>query len=351
MEFGAHLPLMDFGGHPYTLDHLIAYTETAARLGFSTLTANDHMVFAVPWLDGPTALAAMVEHSGEMTLATTVALTVVRGPVAVAKSMAAIDRLSDGRVQVAAGPGSSADDYAAVGIDFAERWPRFEESIGALRALWRSDDAPFVGQFYSTEGLTLLPEPAQPGGPPIWVGSWGSAVGLRRVARLADGWLASAYNTTPVAFGEAWQTLRSNLASRDRDPDTFPNALATMWCYITDDQRDAERVLRERVLPTVHRPEEILRERLPIGPAERFAEKLQAFADAGVHTRLHLARGRRGEPARAVLERGPPAGDGLSRFPRNPWLRSGGSTELGKYGERPDTPRSNFAGTRVGSNG
>jgi len=76
--------------------------------------------------------------------------------------------------------------------------------------------------------------------------------------------------------------LQSKLLAGGRDPDTFPNALATMWCYITDDRDDAERVLRERVIPTVHRPEEMLRERLPIGPPELFAEKLDAFAAAGV---------------------------------------------------------------------
>ena len=45
MDFGAHLPLMDFGGNPYTLDHLVAYTQTASRPGFSALSTNDHMVF------------------------------------------------------------------------------------------------------------------------------------------------------------------------------------------------------------------------------------------------------------------------------------------------------------------
>ena len=55
-----------------------------------------------------------------------------------------------------------------------------------------------------------------------------------------------------------------------------------MWCYITDDRAEAERILRERVVPTIHRPEEVLRERLPIGPPELFAEKLSAFARAGV---------------------------------------------------------------------
>jgi alkanesulfonate monooxygenase SsuD/methylene tetrahydromethanopterin reductase-like flavin-dependent oxidoreductase (luciferase family) len=282
VEFGVHLPLMDFGGHPYTLDHLISYTKAAAQLGFDALSVNDHMVFSVPWLDGPVALAAVMEHSGAMTLATTVTLSVVRGPVPVAKTMAALDRLSGGRLVVAVGPGSSADDYAAVGLDFSERWPRFDESIGALRALWHKDGAPFVGRFYSTEGLSLEPRPVQPGGPPIWVGSWGSDAGLRRVARLADGWLASAYNTTPELFDEALQSLRSKLVDHGKLPDTFPNALATMWCYISDDRHEADRILRERVIPTVHRPEAMLRERLPIGSPELFAEKLTAFAKAGV---------------------------------------------------------------------
>jgi alkanesulfonate monooxygenase SsuD/methylene tetrahydromethanopterin reductase-like flavin-dependent oxidoreductase (luciferase family) len=282
MDFGAHLPLMDFGEHPYTHDHLVAYTKTAAGLGFSALSVNDHMVFSVPWLDGPTALASVMEHTGNMTLATTVSLAVVRGPVPTAKTLGAIDRLSGGRLVVTVGPGSSPDDYAAVGLDFSERWQRFDEAIGALRALWRDDGPPFVGRFYSTEGLSLEPAPARAGGPPIWVGSWGSQAGLRRVARLADGWLASAYNTTPELFAEGWATLTAKLPDHGKAADGFPNALATMWCYITEDRAKAERVLNERVVPTVHRPVELLRERLPIGPPELFAEKLTEFAAAGV---------------------------------------------------------------------
>ena len=55
-----------------------------------------------------------------------------------------------------------------------------------------------------------------------------------------------------------------------------------MWFHITDDHDEAERVMRERVIPTIHRPEDVLRERVPVGPAELFAEKLADFARAGV---------------------------------------------------------------------
>ncbi|MGH9033502.1 MAG: LLM class flavin-dependent oxidoreductase, partial [Acidimicrobiia bacterium] len=151
-----------------------------------------------------------------------------------------------------------------------------------LRALWRADGEPFVGDFYSTAGIDLAPKPARPEGPPIWIGSWGSAAGLRRVARIGDGWLASAYNTTPEQFAEAVGCLRTELVRNGREPDGFPNALATMWFYLTEDQGDAERVFRDRIVPTIHRPEETLRARLPIGSAEAFAEKLAAFDTAGV---------------------------------------------------------------------
>jgi hypothetical protein len=105
---------------------------------------------------------------------------------------------------------------------------------------------------------------------------------LRRTARLADGWLASAYNTTPAEFAVAWTALQQLLTSQGKDCNTFPNALATMWFHITDDAAEADQIFRQRLVPTIHRPEDVLRERLPVGPAPVFAEKLRAFRDAGV---------------------------------------------------------------------
>ena len=287
MDFGLHLPLMDFGGNPYTLDHLITYVETGQQLGFSALAANDHLVYSKPWLDGPTALAAVLSHSGSMGLTTTVSLPIVRGPVPLAKTLGAIDRLSGGRLIACVGPGSSARDYAAVGIPFDERWKRLDEAILTLRALWNQDGTVFKGNFYNTEGIKLEPFPAQRSGPPIWVGSWGSRAGLQRVARLADGWLASGYNSTPKLFTEGWQQLQEFLVTAGKDPSTFPNAMATMWLYVTEDEREAERMLSEVLAPALNRPVTELRERLPIGSARDCARKLAAYQKVGVQ-RVYL---------------------------------------------------------------
>jgi alkanesulfonate monooxygenase SsuD/methylene tetrahydromethanopterin reductase-like flavin-dependent oxidoreductase (luciferase family) len=161
MDYGVHLPLMDLGGRPRTLRGLLDYAEAAEDLGFRALSANDHLRFPRPWLDGPTALAAVLAVTQRMDLVTTVALPVVRGPVPLAKSLAAIDLLSGGRLVVGVGPGSSARHYAAVGVPFEERWKRLDEAVPALRALLESETPPFEGEFYSTQGLTLEPYPAR----------------------------------------------------------------------------------------------------------------------------------------------------------------------------------------------
>jgi alkanesulfonate monooxygenase SsuD/methylene tetrahydromethanopterin reductase-like flavin-dependent oxidoreductase (luciferase family) len=282
LDFGVHLPLLAWDEPRYDLASLTEYVRTAERLGFTAVSVNDHLQFRRPWLDGPTALASVLAATGEMTVATTIALAVVRGPVPLAKSLAAIDLLSGGRLVVGVGPGSYRPDYEAAEIVWDERWPRFEEAIQALRALWRPGGDPFEGEFYSTRGIRLEPEPGQPGGPPIWVGSWGSDAGLRRVARLGDGWLASAYNTNPNGFAGAWVRVRELLPPHGKDPETFPNALATMMFRIEGDPAVARRALEEWVSPALGRDPEELADRLLIGPAEACAERLARYAEAGV---------------------------------------------------------------------
>jgi alkanesulfonate monooxygenase SsuD/methylene tetrahydromethanopterin reductase-like flavin-dependent oxidoreductase (luciferase family) len=280
--YGAHLPLIGLGA-PRSLAALRAYASAAARLDYRYLCANDHLVFSRPWLDGPTALAALIEASRDMTLVTTAGLPVLRGPVQLAKILATIDILSGGRLVAGVGPGSSAADYAAVGIGFQERWRRFGEAVRVLRALLHGDTAGFEGEFYATRGVVLEPRPVQQPGPPIWVASWGSPAGLRRVARLGDGWLASAYNTTPDRFRDGLERLAEELRRVGKAPESFPSAIATTWLHITEDKGVAERTLSDVLAPMLHRPAEALRSApLLIGPAEVCAERLAAFVDAGV---------------------------------------------------------------------
>jgi alkanesulfonate monooxygenase SsuD/methylene tetrahydromethanopterin reductase-like flavin-dependent oxidoreductase (luciferase family) len=280
LELGVHLPLIEFGDEGQSLGRLTRAVGAARECAFAAVSANDHFLFRSPWLDGPTALAAVVDRSGTLELATTVSLVSLRGPVPLAKALAAIDVLSEGRVVAGVGPGSSARDYDAIGVPFEERWERFDEAVAILRALLRGDPPPATRHFPLPDA-PLAPAPRRSGGIPVWIGSWGSKAGLRRVARLGDGWLASAYNTSPEAFAAARESLAERLAARGRDPGTFPNALATMWTWITEDAAEADRVLEQVLAPLLRRDADGLRDRLCIGPAGKCAELLSRYAEAG----------------------------------------------------------------------
>jgi alkanesulfonate monooxygenase SsuD/methylene tetrahydromethanopterin reductase-like flavin-dependent oxidoreductase (luciferase family) len=115
----------------------------------------------------------------------------------------------------------------------------------------------------------LEPAPRRP--IPLWIGSWGSRAGLARVVRLGDGWLASAYNTTPERFAEARASL----------PDGFPNALATMWTWVAKRRAEADRMLEDVLAPALNRNPDDLRERVCVGPPEHCAELLARYAEAG----------------------------------------------------------------------
>jgi alkanesulfonate monooxygenase SsuD/methylene tetrahydromethanopterin reductase-like flavin-dependent oxidoreductase (luciferase family) len=283
MKFGIHLPLIDFAGEGFSFSRLANTVDAARDCGFSSVSANDHFLFSAPWLDGPTALAAIVERSGEMTLATTLSLATLRGPVPVAKTIVALDILSGGRVIAGVGPGSSRLDYEAVGVPYEERWKRFDEAILTLRALLRSGRAPSRGTYYATPPADLSPGPQRSGGVPMWIGSWGSQAGIRRVARLGDGWMASAYNSTPGQFKANLALLREQLEQEKRSAVDFPNALVTMWTWVCDAPSDAERVVSEVLAPMLRRDPADLGPRVCIGSADQCAELLSRYVRAGCH--------------------------------------------------------------------
>src|SRR5215210_2033830 len=170
---------MQFGEEALSRDRLAGAVDAARECGFAAVSANDHFIFQTPWLDGPTALASMIERSGEMTIATTLSLAVLRGPVPLAKAFAALDILSEGRLVAGVGPGSSKRDYDILGVPFDERWKRFDEALAALRALLKREPFPEDSRYYPLpHDVALTPGPQQQRGIPLWIGSWGSRAGL-----------------------------------------------------------------------------------------------------------------------------------------------------------------------------
>jgi alkanesulfonate monooxygenase SsuD/methylene tetrahydromethanopterin reductase-like flavin-dependent oxidoreductase (luciferase family) len=280
VRLGVHLPLADLGSGLPDVGALRSYVDVAAGLGFDWIAANDHLLWRRPWLDGPTALASVLDRAGGLTMATTVALPAVRHPVVLAKALTSLAVLSSGPVVAGLGPGASSADHDAVGVPFENRWAGFDEAFRVCRALVRGEPAP-DGAFYRAGGVVLDPLPSTP--PEVWFGSWGSDVRLRSMASVADGWLASAYDTTPARFADARARLDGHLRAVGRDPAGFPDTVATAWLYVTEDSSDSERVLAEVLGPLLGRDPSVLGEQLPVGPPERCARLLDEYVAAGAH--------------------------------------------------------------------
>ena len=286
MEFGAHIPVVVGAGERPRLRDFTAYALAAERLGYRLLGANDHLASRTGWLDGPSILTAAAAVTERILLATTILLPALRHPVVVAKTYGTLDSLTGGRVVVGVGAGVLPADFALAGIPLEERWGRLDESIAVMRALWREPGPVYEGRYYRLDGVGLQPLPARPGGPPIWVGSWGSPAGLRRAARLGDGWITSGFNTTPERFARDWDFVQGELARLGRDSSPFANALSSLFCYVTVDEAEAERVAREVVGPAMGRSaEEMLASGL-FGPAGRCAARLRAYREAGLQLAL-----------------------------------------------------------------
>jgi alkanesulfonate monooxygenase SsuD/methylene tetrahydromethanopterin reductase-like flavin-dependent oxidoreductase (luciferase family) len=239
---------------------VIDCAEAADVLGYTTLCANDHISFAVPWIDGLVTLGVAAARTKSIRLMTTASLLVVRGPAQLGSAIVALNHFSEGRLAVGLTPGSTVADYEAVAIPFDERWSRFDQGISALRS--------YLDRTAPTDVK-----------PPLWVASWGSEAGLRRVARHGDGWLASAYHSTAEHFTKCMSYLTTQLKLVGKEPHAFPNAVATMYLHLTDDPAEAAAVLGMLVSPR-QAPAD-LRDRSLVGPLDDCIKRLRGLQAAG----------------------------------------------------------------------
>ena len=154
-------------------------------LGYSTVFCPDH--FDDQW--APTvALTVAAEATTDLRVATLVYDVDYRHPVVLAKEIATLDLVSNGRVEFGIGAGWMSADYDTAGIPFDKagiRIDRMVEAIDVVRGLWSGQPLNFQGEHYVVRDMTGAPSPCQPGGPPIIVGGGGKRV-LTEAARRAD---------------------------------------------------------------------------------------------------------------------------------------------------------------------
>ena len=221
--------------------------EGIESIGFDELDMFDHVVMGhptktrpspiypptMPILEAFSLLSFAAAITKRICLATSVLVLPQRQPALVAKQVGTLDILSGGRLKLGVGSGWQRSEYEALDEDFASRGSRLEEAIDLLRSYWREEHVIFEGKHYQADDIAMEPKPLQGSKLPIWVGGT-KDVALKRIARIADGWMAmSAPGDSPLK--ERIATLHRFALEANRDP-----AQIGLQMMLAPDTRDRE---------------------------------------------------------------------------------------------------------------
>ena len=150
-------------------------------------------------------------------LGTCILIVPQRNPLVLAKELATLDHLTDGRVELGLGVGWMREEFEALGIPWERRGARNDEYVEAMRALWAGPHAEYHGEFVDFPPATCSPRPVR-GSIPILVGG-DTPLAIRRAARIADGYYPG--TTDPAVLAGLIQDVRRAAEAEDRDPDSI----------------------------------------------------------------------------------------------------------------------------------
>ncbi len=266
-------------------DDVLAVAQAAERHGFDAFFRSDHYLVMGDGdgLPGPTdawiTLAGIARETSTIRLGTLVTAATFRQPGPLAITVAEVDAMSGGRVELGIGAAWFDDEHTAYGIPFpplGERFERLEEQLAIVTGLWSAPVGvaySFEGAHYRLEDSPALPKPLQRPGPPIIIGGGGP----RRTPRLAATYAAE-FNLgfcTPEDTARQFDVVRQACRSADRDPATLVLSVAQTVCCGRDDAEISRRA------GAIGREVDELRVNGLCGTPDEVVDKLVRFADLG----------------------------------------------------------------------
>lgn len=231
-------------------------------------------------LEPLTVLAAVAGATERIRLGTSVLLSALRHPTLLAKIIASIDFLSNGRVTLGMGFGSRENDFAAVEIPWEHRGGRAEESLKIMKRLWTGESFDHNGKFYRINAMPFGPKPIQTPHPPIWMG--GSAENaLKRAGRLADGYICG--SSAVRNFNAVWDKISSYASAAGRDPGSIAKAGLTFMA-LNDDTSKAIDACEQYLLRYYGKVRMNVSEGMLVGSADACADRINEIFAGGLET-------------------------------------------------------------------
>ena len=219
---------------------LVEDATAAEAAGFDRLVVPDHVVFGESlddysrpdlggvqggrqptgadghWLEPLTVLSHLSGRTSAIRLGTNILLAALRRPAVLAKTIATLDVLSEGRVDLGVGVGWQRAEYEAAGLDYAERGRLLDHSLEVCRSLWSEAHVSYESPELTFRGITSRPAPRQPGGVPIWISGTLNPPVVRRLTRFGSGWIPWGSDAREVESAIA--RMRELVADLGRDP-------------------------------------------------------------------------------------------------------------------------------------
>lgn len=204
----------------------VAEARIAEKVGFDGCFFSEHHQQADGYLPNPLLAAGMIGAATErLRVGTCVLLLPLCHPVHVAEDAALVDLATGGRLILGVGVGYQPLDFEAFGLRISERARRCEEGLEIVKRSWTEEEFSFAGKHYQLTNVRVTPKPSQRPRPPIWMAAW-TDVGLKRAARLADGWLTDPLQSLPVIRGFA-RTYREESQRQGKRP--FVVLMRDVW--------------------------------------------------------------------------------------------------------------------------
>ena len=225
MQFGIHLP---HAGEQATPALIRRHAIRAEALGFADVWVSEHII--VPrkefprsplFYDPVVTLTWVAAVTKRVRLGTSVLVLPMRHPLPLAKELATLHNLSEGRLILGAGVGWLEPEFAALGAPFHERGRRMDEGIAMMRAVWTQDPVTFPTKYIPADITDMTMTPLPISHIPIWIGGSSDAA-LKRTTRIADGWHGS--RETPDEAAPIVKRLRA-----ERPDDGFTVSMRTHW--------------------------------------------------------------------------------------------------------------------------
>jgi alkanesulfonate monooxygenase SsuD/methylene tetrahydromethanopterin reductase-like flavin-dependent oxidoreductase (luciferase family) len=296
MKIGLSLTTAYPGEEPAVarFQQLIQQVEAARDHGFHSVWVGDHHVTPQVYYQSVPTIARLSAHAGGMQIGPFLLLPLYH-PVLLAEQMATLDVITGGRLTLMVALGWQPEAYAAFGIPWKERVPRFHEAVDILRLLFAQGAADYLGRFHRFERVSFHPKPVH-GRIPLWIGA-SAEPAIRRAARLGDAWIIGPLSTLEVVEVQM-KIYKAALQEYGRDGaiEEFP---IRRDVFIAEDRETALRIA-EPVLKAGYRgvsgnPLDAL----IVGGPQDFIEKLEQLRALGmshvlirfmVQTQEHILR-------------------------------------------------------------